>query len=528
MRHNMTREQRDEHVERIRRWQGPLDEATSEVLTRIYVKRRIDYQMDYYRFKSNEFEESSDSAFRAGAIVLSLTSVLAAFSTSDANSFLYLLTAILPALAAMIASFRSLYQWDRQAQHYRDTILGLQRASLTLPDLDQVNAKTAAQVFTTLVEASEKVFYDEVSQWGQIAQGDEESKDTDELVIAFAREYGIDIYDESGNIDQQKVANIQQMLQVSQAPPASSMIELPHLDMTGAEQGGDVPDAVIAEAIETGSVSAVDASENLRDTSMADVSGAAYTPTFGETAGFNPTMSDAGTADVPASDAGAAYTPQVAEVPVVNTTTDNTAMSDADVAYTPQVSDIPMSDAPATVPATPATDAPSPGGLLGNYAAQVGSFAKNLSPDSFGSDAPDEVTTAPTPTNGAPVTGADAPATSGAASMLGNYAARVGEFANNLTPESFGSDAPGDGVEMPTQTTTNGTNGSHDDNGTPGANDAPGTMLGTYASRMGHFVKNLSPESFGSDAPTQDFETQDVGAGTTHATTADGSDAPTH
>lgn len=213
------RENRDAKAEYTRRWQGTLDEPTAEVLTRIYVARRLDYQLSYYKAKMLEYERSSDRAFRLGALIMSITSLLAALGTqnNEASAGLRLLTAILPALAALVASFRQLYQWDRQAQLFRDTILGLQRASLTLPDLDQVDTTTAARVFPSLVKEAETVFEDEVNQWGQIALGDTEQKEGEDSLIAFARDYGIDIYTEDGKVDPDKLASVKDILTVSRS-----------------------------------------------------------------------------------------------------------------------------------------------------------------------------------------------------------------------------------------------------------------------------------------------------------------------
>lgn len=209
----------DERAAAVRRSQGPLDNDTSAVLTRIYLARRLEYQQDYYKAKEREFASSSDAAFRAGAIIMSVTSVLAALGTADsAPTSLRLLTAILPAAAALVASFRSLYQWDRQAQLFKDTALGLERAKLVLPDMDQVDTETAATIFPQLVAKTELVFEDEVNQWGQIALGDEDKEaEGDANIAAFAREYGLDVFDKNGNLDNTKLGSLKDILAVSQS-----------------------------------------------------------------------------------------------------------------------------------------------------------------------------------------------------------------------------------------------------------------------------------------------------------------------
>lgn len=217
----------DQRAADVRRKQGPLDEPTAEVLNRIYVARRLEYQLGYYRSKLELYGAREDAAFRAGAIIMTLTSLLAAFGTqADAPAEIRLLTAILPAFAATVTSFRQLYQWDRQAQLFKGSALGLERASLILPDLDQVDTTTAAKVFPALVAATEQVFEDEVNQWGQIAVGATEESEKDDSLNSFAKDYGIDIYDADGNLDESKLAAVKDILAVSRSRTRANTVDL--------------------------------------------------------------------------------------------------------------------------------------------------------------------------------------------------------------------------------------------------------------------------------------------------------------
>ncbi|MEO0561512.1 MAG: SLATT domain-containing protein [Chloroflexota bacterium] len=232
----------DERAEEARRNQGPLDNETSAVLTRVYLARRLEYQLDYYRAKEREYTRSSDAAFKAGAIIMTITSLLAALGVNgDAPSGIRLLTAILPALAALVASFRSLYQWDQQAQLFKDTALGLERAKLVLPDMDQVDTKTAANIFPELVSTTELVFEDEVNQWGQIALGAEDKEgESDANIEQFAREYGLDVFDENGKVDPEKMGQFKEILAVAQSSGSSSStsvsVEYPAMGAGAGEQ----------------------------------------------------------------------------------------------------------------------------------------------------------------------------------------------------------------------------------------------------------------------------------------------------
>lgn len=253
----------DAQAAEVQRWQGALDNRTAEVLTRVYVARRLDYQYDYYRRKMRDFESNSNRAFQAGALIMTVTSLLAALGTGDsAPGWLRLSIAILPALAALVASFRQLYQWDRQAQLYKDTTLGLQRASLALPDLDQVDSRTAIRVFPDLVARTEKVFEDEVNQWGQIALGDQEKKEEQDSIIQFAKDYGIDIFNEDGELDDSKVESVRQILAVARGnTKVNSHVDLSQPIATSAgvtvasEQGK--PIVSVTHAAATGSDQAV-------------------------------------------------------------------------------------------------------------------------------------------------------------------------------------------------------------------------------------------------------------------------------
>jgi hypothetical protein len=151
--------------------QVELDAEAADALTRLYLQRRIRYQASYYEQRAVEYESNSDLAFRAGAILMTLSSLLASIGVVSTLPIYALLTALIPALASFIATFRQLYQWDRQKALYRDTLLGLERARIILPDLDLLTPDEARKVLPKLIETTEGVLEKEVAQWGQIAMG---------------------------------------------------------------------------------------------------------------------------------------------------------------------------------------------------------------------------------------------------------------------------------------------------------------------------------------------------------------------
>lgn len=159
--------------------QVELDAETADVLTHLYLQRRIRYQASYYEQRAIEYESNADLAFRAGAILMTLSSLLASIGVVSTLPIYALLTALIPAMASFIATFRQLYQWDRQMALYRDTLLGLEQARIILPDLDLLTAEEARDILPGLIKKTESVLEKEAAQWGQMAlgEGDEDGGD---------------------------------------------------------------------------------------------------------------------------------------------------------------------------------------------------------------------------------------------------------------------------------------------------------------------------------------------------------------
>lgn len=233
--------------ERNQRRAAPLDDQTAHLLTRIYLSRRVNYQIQFYQSRIREFDTNSDQMFRLGALVMSLSSLAAAISLQADSATLRLLTALLPAIAALIASFRQLYQWERQAGIYRDTILGLEEARLILPDLDVLDPSTSRQVYPDLVKRAEQVFKDEVNQWGQVAGGKTEDGEDIDAIKAIAEELNLDVFDENGNIDEEKLGLLRDIMAASQDSPQEK-ISIEHPD---APEPSSLPSGKSAENDDT-------------------------------------------------------------------------------------------------------------------------------------------------------------------------------------------------------------------------------------------------------------------------------------
>jgi SMODS and SLOG-associating 2TM effector domain 1 len=139
----------------------------TDLLYRIYLDKRIQSQMGFYQSRVRENERNADFTFMLGGLVMTVSSLVATISAAGTRPELALLSAILPAFAALLASFRQLYGWERQSNIYRDSLLGLERVRLIAPDNDRVRVADLRQIFPQLVTSSESVFHGEVSQWGQ-------------------------------------------------------------------------------------------------------------------------------------------------------------------------------------------------------------------------------------------------------------------------------------------------------------------------------------------------------------------------
>lgn len=165
-----------------------LQPKEADVLLRIYMEKRLNYQSNWYKERNLENDYNTSLTLRWTALIMAISTVAASSSfvaTDPAiSATLATITALLPPLAALISSFRELYQWERQSNVYQDTILGLEEAKLNLPD-EYVNTQTEInankpiypEIYTKLVQDAEEVFEKEANQWGQITL--EKSDDPD-------------------------------------------------------------------------------------------------------------------------------------------------------------------------------------------------------------------------------------------------------------------------------------------------------------------------------------------------------------
>jgi SMODS and SLOG-associating 2TM effector domain 1 len=141
-----------------------------EFLFKVYLQKRVDSQSKFYENRVRENELNSDATFTTATFVMTLSSLFATIGASDSTGssrWLIVLSAILPAFAALLSGFRQLYGWDRQVSIYRSAKLGLDRAALIVPDNDLISESDIGDVYPRLIASTELVLTNEVNQWGQ-------------------------------------------------------------------------------------------------------------------------------------------------------------------------------------------------------------------------------------------------------------------------------------------------------------------------------------------------------------------------
>lgn len=145
-----------------------FEEREARLRTELYIQQRIDYQDNYYHKRMSEFTFNSNVMLWISAGLMGISTIISSYSVRDDQPFFAFLTALLPAFATMVAAFRSLYQWQRQATLYEDTWLALQQARLAMPDEDFIEPGDYGKHFPELVRQTESVLRNEASQWGQL------------------------------------------------------------------------------------------------------------------------------------------------------------------------------------------------------------------------------------------------------------------------------------------------------------------------------------------------------------------------
>lgn len=145
-----------------------MSEAEARMRAELYLENRLNHQAQYYQRRIEEFNFNADRMLRISAFLMGLSTVLSSLAIPANSRGLAFVTALLPAFAGLVSSFRSLYQWERQSSIYEEAQLALQQAKLALPDENYIKARQYSQYFPELVRQTEEVLRAEASQWGQL------------------------------------------------------------------------------------------------------------------------------------------------------------------------------------------------------------------------------------------------------------------------------------------------------------------------------------------------------------------------
>ena len=126
-------------------------------------------QVGFYRMRSEEFEKARSQAIYLTAILMALTAIA---SLTAAKLFgpkwAAVLSVFLPALAAALTAYNSLYSFETQSKLYRDAMNALGETEETGHDAEQATSAEAEAKIANYVNQVEGIFRKEQSQWGQL------------------------------------------------------------------------------------------------------------------------------------------------------------------------------------------------------------------------------------------------------------------------------------------------------------------------------------------------------------------------
>ena len=154
-----------------------LSPEEARLRTELYRQQRLEFQDRFYRSRIREFSQNSNLMLVFSAVLMFIAGITSAWSAVSHSATLAFITALLPASAAAVATFRTLYQWERQAALYSDTRVALREAKLELDDPEHLEPEDYLESFPNLVQKSEIAFQKEASQWGQILISSQEEDD---------------------------------------------------------------------------------------------------------------------------------------------------------------------------------------------------------------------------------------------------------------------------------------------------------------------------------------------------------------
>lgn len=147
-----------------------MSDRTAEVLA-LYEKHRFEDQLSFYQSRCELFDRATGQAAVVSAVLLGLSAAVSALAGASIGHLQLwtVLAAILPALAAAVASLSVLYAFDQQSKLYADAIRALVAIRREAPNLSRIpDDATRAAAVADYIDAVESVFRKEQAQWGQL------------------------------------------------------------------------------------------------------------------------------------------------------------------------------------------------------------------------------------------------------------------------------------------------------------------------------------------------------------------------
>jgi hypothetical protein len=141
----------------------------AEELYAFYREHRINDQLRFYTERRTLFDRAAGQATALAAILLGGATAAGALSgTVLGPRWLWsVLAVVLPAAAAAVTGYSTLYTFEQQSKIYADAIRAVRAAARTGPAISGAERPTEENA-SDWVRRSEAVFRQEQAQWGQL------------------------------------------------------------------------------------------------------------------------------------------------------------------------------------------------------------------------------------------------------------------------------------------------------------------------------------------------------------------------
>jgi len=145
---------------------GSIPVPGPENFWQLYYQHRYENQLTFYEGRTKEFKKAQSQATILTIILMATASVVSIFGSADLLQFSTgwaVLAVFFPVLATALATYQSVYAFERQAKLYEDAAGVL--TSVRMPPTPEGSPDAPIQDY---VEQIEYVFKMEQGQWGQL------------------------------------------------------------------------------------------------------------------------------------------------------------------------------------------------------------------------------------------------------------------------------------------------------------------------------------------------------------------------